>query len=336
VSNIDSSREQQQRAYYEQRYGTQIDESAIWDWSPVYATGSEIVRRSIEREAAEGQYWLSQEHFYAYVRQQGFGKWLDFAENDPALSSDFNATAKFLKDKGLILPPAPDQMRGGGGGGGITTEQEIDNMMADMRSAALLWNVRIDDGTLRNLATTAVNQNWNRQRVLNGIGAFAVGQDAQNTNLDQGPLGNAVRDMAKQYGVAVSDTTVKQLLQGYVQGTESEQSITAKFQQQAIAAYPALSERLRQGETFEQVITPYREVASRVLEKDPSQLDFVNSNLSKAFMNNPDGKGERQMSVGEFSEYLRTNREFGYEYTTQAQTKAYQIANTLAQVFGRA
>jgi hypothetical protein len=73
-----------------------------------------------------------------------------------------------------------------------------------------------------------------------------------------------------------------------------------------------------------------------VLEKDPSQLDFVNTNLAKAFQNNPEGKGERQMSVGEFSEFLRTNREFGYEYTTQAQSKAYQMANTLARVFGRA
>ena len=93
---------------------------------------------------------------------------------------------------------------------------------------------------------------------------------------------------------------------------------------------------MRQGETFQQITAPYRETAARILEKAPDQIDMVGGGFNKAFMHNPDGKGERQMSISEFSDYLRTDRKFGYEYTTAAKSSAYQIANTLAQMFGRA
>lgn len=268
----------------------------------------------------------------AWAEYKGFGKQIDFLQNQgiPVESTEW---FRYMQNAGLEFPPPPSIS--GGGGGGPSTAERIEGMMANMRAAALLWNVRIDDANLRNLATTAVNDNYNQQQVLNQIGKFAVGQEMTG-QIDQGPLGNAVREMARNYGVQISEQTIKQMLQGYVQGTETEQTITAKLQQQAIAAYPALAERMKQGETFEQIINPYREITARILEKNPNEIDFVGSKFGEAVSFNPDGKGERIMSLGEYSKFLRQNREFGYEYTTDAQNKAYQTANAIATLFGRA
>ena len=49
-----------------------------------------------------------------------------------------------------------------------------------------------------------------------------------------------------------------------------------------------------------------------------------------------DDKGnQRQMSFTEWNDYVRQNRSFGYEYTEQAQRRAYQVANRLADLFGK-
>jgi len=209
-------------------------------------------------------------------------------------------------------------------------------MMAEMRNAALAWNVRIDDTNLRTLATTAVNGNYNSQQVMNTIGKWAVAQDANVTNLVEGPLGEAINQLAQNYGVKLSTSTANNYLRGFVQGTETEESIKALLAKQAAALYPSLSERFAKGETFEDVVSPYREMASRLLEKEAGSFDFIGTNLNQAFVYNPDGKGERTMSMGEFANYLRTNQEFGYEYTTDARNKAYGAVRALASVFGRA
>ena len=280
-------------------------------------------------------------HYFEYIKRSGFGSVIDRLRNEGHIDNydivNPSVVQSAVETAGIVfVTPSGESAMGGAGGGGITTAQRIENMMADMRNAALVWNIRIDDGNLRQLATKAVENNFNRQQMMNSIGKWAVSQEATNTDLSEGPLGEAMNALADQYGVKISKATANTYLQGFIQGTETEESIKALFAKQASSLYPSLAERFAKGETFQDIIEPYKEMAGRLLEKDPSTLDFTTTNFNKVFTYNPDGKNERQMSIGEFSEYLRTNREFGYEYTTQAQNKAYQIANTLAQVFGRA
>lgn len=307
----------------------------ISDWGSVAVPRFDLRQTLIDQRVAEfesgGAQVESVFDLIAFAEWKGYGSTITFLDKN-GYTPGSPEWIEYLKNQGLRFPPPPPIGRGGGG---PSTADRIEGMMANMRAAALLWNVRIDDNNLRRLATTAVNDNYNQQQVLNQIGKFAVGQD-MNAQIDQGPLGNAVRAMARSYGVQLSEPTIKQLLQGYVQGTETEQTITARLQQQAIAAYPALAERMKQGETFEQIINPYREMTARILEQNPDEVDFVGTKFGEAVSFNPDGKGERMMSLGEYSRFLRQNREFGYEYTTDAQNKAYQTANAIATMFGRA
>jgi len=47
-------------------------------------------------------------------------------------------------------------------------------------------------------------------------------------------------------------------------------------------------------------------------------------------------KGEQSMmSAREWEQELRTNRQFGYEFTQQAQSSAYSVADEIANLFGR-
>ena len=87
---------------------------------------------------------------------------------------------------------------------------------------------------------------------------------------------------------------------------------------------------------FQQIVDPYREQAARLLEIDPDEIDFTQSEYVKALTYQDERGEQRPMSFTEFGDYIRQTRSFGYEYTDQARNKAYQVANDLANLFGKA
>lgn len=321
--------------------GTQVNPET---GGPVGTTGQrfnveQTVNRQVEAEA--DQWWLSDLHFMAYAQQQGYGQYIDDLEAQGYIVDgeivNGDATVMYLKSKGLSFPAAPDAGagRGYGSSGGVSLAEQIDGMMANIRAAALAWNVRIPDTNVRQLATTAVNGNYNNQQVLNMIGGYVVATEGQTDAVLQGQVGEAINRAAADYGIRLSDTTRRDYVNMFVQGKESQESLLARMKEQAVRLYPSLAERFNKGETYEQIVSPYREIAAQVLEKAPAAFDFTDGALNKVATFNPDGKGERMMSVGEFSDYLRQTKSFGYEYTNQAQQKAYQVANSIAEMFGR-
>jgi hypothetical protein len=72
------------------------------------------------------------------------------------------------------------------------------------------------------------------------------------------------------------------------------------------------------------------------LEIPWAQVDFTDPKWAAAFTMRNDKGDQTQMSYGEWADYLRTNKSFGYEYTDEAVSKAYTIVNDLAEAFGRA
>jgi hypothetical protein len=66
-----------------------------------------------------------------------------------------------------------------------------------------------------------------------------------------------------------------------------------------------------------------------------NMIDFTDPKWAKAITFVDQSGNQRPMSFSEWNDYLRQNRSFGYEYTSDAQSKAYQVANDLANLFGK-
>lgn len=218
-----------------------------------------------------------------------------------------------------------------------TVQARIDALAAQIRQDALNLNVRLTGETLNQLATDAIRQGWTEQQVTNAIGmtAIDVGGAEGVTSLRYGYYGNKINEIAASYGVSISDTEFNQLVNKFAVGEENEQSLTSAFQTRATALFPALSERLMAGETFADIVEPYRNRASKILEQDFSASDFMdNDSFAQAVTYIGDDGKQRPMTYTEWGQYLRSNREFGYEYTSEAQSRAYQVANRIADIFG--
>ena len=216
-----------------------------------------------------------------------------------------------------------------------TVQARIDALAAQIRDDALNLNIRLGGETLNTIATEAIRQGWTEQQVTIAIGDEALKSQAGVTGLRYGYYGNKINEIAASYGVSISDTEFSQLVNKFAVGQENQESLTAAFQTRSSALFPALSERLMAGETFANIVEPYRNRASKILEQDFSASDFMdNDSFAQAVTYVGDDGKQRPMTYTEWGQYLRSNREFGYEYTSEAQSRAYQVANRIADIFG--
>jgi hypothetical protein len=216
-----------------------------------------------------------------------------------------------------------------------TTQARIDTVAEQIRQLALDRNLRLSSASLNEIARNAVRFGWSEQQTLNMLGTEALKSEDGVTALRYGFYGNKINEIAADYGVTISDTEFSQLVNKFAVGKENEESLTASFQTKATALFPAISDRLMAGETFSDIVDPYRERASNILERDFDVTDFTqNDNLAQAVTFVGDDGKQRPMTYTEWGNYLRSNRDFGYEYTDEAVGRAYQVANRIADLFG--
>jgi hypothetical protein len=99
--------------------------------------------------------------------------------------------------------------------------------------------------------------------------------------------------------------------------------------------FPTLSDDLDRGLTVQDVADPYREVAARVLDINPSEVDFSASQWNRALnFAGQDGK-RRVMTLDEWENTLRQDDQYGYLNTEEATDKAYEVARSIGRAFGR-
>ncbi|MGA1038326.1 MAG: hypothetical protein ACO3VQ_11005 [Ilumatobacteraceae bacterium] len=216
-------------------------------------------------------------------------------------------------------------------------QTQIDNRVALIRQVALdSFGVRLGADSLNELANDSLRLGWTQQFLLNAIGDVATQSTAGISQLRAGYIGQQLRQTANDYGIAISDNTFNKFVNQIAVGQETQDSFQQYALTQAKNLFPSVSDRLDAGETFQQIVDPYREQAARLLEIDPDEIDFTQSEYVKALTYQDERGEQRPMSFTEFGDYIRQTRSFGYEYTDQARNKAYQVANDLANLFGKA
>jgi hypothetical protein len=217
-----------------------------------------------------------------------------------------------------------------------TLQTQIDNSKADMRQRALALGLSVDDATLTKVVTDQIKFGWGEQVTLDYLGQQSLGTTEGAARLRQGFYGQQVREKAAQYGIPLSDVTFTNWVSKIATGSENLTSFETYVREQAKVLYPALSNGLDRGLSFTDLTSPYAVQASRILEIPAEQIDFSDPRWARAFTSRND-KGEQiQMSYGEWADYLRSDPSFGWEYTDQAKSQAYDLALEIGKMFGRA
>lgn len=217
-----------------------------------------------------------------------------------------------------------------------SAQRQIDEQIVRIRDLALSsFGVRLSDERLSELAEDSLRFGWSNRFLQNAIGDVATTSTTGVSQLREGYIGQQLRATANDYGISVSDATFNRWVNKVAVGQESTASWEDYAKVQAKNLFPSISERIDAGETFQEIIDPYRESAAALLEIDGGTIDFKQPDWIKAVTYMDDKGEQRPMSFTEWNDYVRQNRSFGYEYTEQAQRRAYQVANSLANLFGK-
>ena len=153
-------------------------------------------------------------------------------------------------------------------------------------------------------------------------------------NVLQGADADAIRQSARAYGYSVSDAEVQAALTGgmYNGVAVSSESILQKAQKAAKGAYGHLSDQIDSGLSLDDIFSNYRRYAANVLELDESQIDFTKDpKWQSAFGTKESG----QMSLGNWVTKLKSDTQFGYQNTKQANQDANSLALAIAKAFGK-
>jgi len=214
----------------------------------------------------------------------------------------------------------------------------IDNQITNIRSIALnQFGVRLSNENLQALAVDSLRLGWSSAFLQNAIGDVATQSTAGISQLRAGYIGQQLRETANDYGIAVSDATFNQWVNKVAVGQETVATWQDYAKVQAKNLFPSIADRIDAGETFQQIVDPYRQTAAKVLELGTGEdIDFTAPEWAKAVTFMDSEGNQRPMSYTEWNDYLRQTRSFGYEYTTEARSRAYSVAQDLANIFGRA
>jgi peptidoglycan hydrolase-like protein with peptidoglycan-binding domain len=210
---------------------------------------------------------------------------------------------------------------------------QIEKQKEMVRSLASGFGTQLADIQIEQLATNAVRLGYTEQQMANAVGSevYKVGGV---TPLRLGLVGQDVRALAKRFGIPLSNESLDNYTKSIATGNSNFQDYENYLRQQAISMFPSLQKEIERGLDIQTLADPYRETAARVLGLSPDAIDFADPKWNIA-LNFSDQSGRRMMNLEEWTRYIRSNDDYGYQYTDDAHNKAYMATSTIARAFGR-
>lgn len=208
--------------------------------------------------------------------------------------------------------------------------------------AQAFGELQLDDASLTDLATTI------QRTGLNDLGAkqLVYGRafqrpetsafDTRAIALDSADA-DKIRSIAKAYGYNPLDIDkqIEAILSGQQYGPTgtvlTEESFRQKAQRYAKGQYSWLSDQFDAGLTLNDIMGNYTDIASRVLEIDPTAIDYANDPKWQEALGTA---ATGQLPLNQWVQKLKSDPQYGYQYTNQANAEVSKIVRDLEKAFG--
>lgn len=215
-----------------------------------------------------------------------------------------------------------------------TAQRQIDEAVQNVRQIVSQVGGFLEEASLSQLAREQLRDGWTPDEMVRAVYLELRKGTDPTESMRSGIIGQSLRNIARQYALPLSDES----LDTWVSRIARNEYLMDDFQnyarRNAIGLFPSLAADLERGLTVETLVDPFRELAARTLEINPATIDFSDPKWNAA-LNFSDGQGRRMMTLTEWGRHLRETPEYGWEYTSQAHNRAYEVAESLGRMFGR-
>ena len=144
-------------------------------------------------------------------------------------------------------------------------------------------------------------------------------------------LRNALRSY--NYLSQVNDETLTNALTGQTVNDveQSPELLIAKAKNYAKVKYAAYAPFIDQGFTVDDIFQPFKDLAVKTLELNPVEVNLSDDKYDKVLRGKADGS---QYSASEWINELKSNPDYGWRFTNQANQQVSSVASTLERAFG--
>lgn len=139
-----------------------------------------------------------------------------------------------------------------------------------------------------------------------------------------------LKKIGTAYLSPLSDDRIIESLTGGI----SEDDVLRISREKAKALYPHLAKQIDAGLTLNDLAYDYQRTAADLLELTPDQIDMSKGKFNLALKSGEGGK-ERMMSTSEWIQTIKSDADFGWQYTKQANDQATNVALSIAKAFGK-
>lgn len=189
-----------------------------------------------------------------------------------------------------------------------------------------------DSANLLRVATSAARQGLtgNNLRYFVFASAATVGEGPQ---VGRTKLADKLRKDVAAYGYRASDEQINAALTGKaVRGqVYTEDSLIKMAKIAAKGTYGHLAPQIDAGLSLDDIFGNYRNFAAEILEIDPNEIDFTKDpKYAEAFGDSKTG----QLSLSAWVKKLKTDDQYGWKFTNQANQQVSSMVSTLEKAFG--
>lgn len=160
-------------------------------------------------------------------------------------------------------------------------------------------------------------------------------QEINELSIPEGPSGKyfvALKNLAADNGVMLSDSAATSYSNKIVAGTIDENTAFNTIRESAANAFPSLADKIKAGIDLKILADPYIQSMSNILEVPDASIDLFDSKIRNAMaFTLPDGKVGTK-SIYDFEKELRQDPR--WQYTNKAREQAASVATTVLRDFG--
>jgi len=195
----------------------------------------------------------------------------------------------------------------------------------------------LTDQEMFNLARESARNGYTTEQQKRAVYSYIYNADpsadhaAVISRVEAGRLGQEVNKIYSDYLLAPDKNAIKRYATGEITLDDVKREARALTSQM----YPALKSLIDQGVNVKSISDQYAATAGNVLEQVDTTINMGDPKYRVAFSAKDAAGNPTLMSLGDWQTMLKTNTDYGWQYTKAANSQALNTAAMLARVFGK-
>jgi len=208
--------------------------------------------------------------------------------------------------------------------------------------------LKLSQDQLSKIATQAYENGWTSTDQIKAAAEAEYHYDP-NAKIPGGTIGKTISDMtaiANNYGIPLpkDPTQVENFIKGIIApgnqnpalGGNAEQIFTQYAKDQAKAIYPWMSAAIDAGIAPKTYLTPFATNIANTLDISSDQVNWQDPKWQSLLVKTDPSKPgvSTPANFSDVINKIKTDPQYGYDYTNQAKTDAANLASQIKQMFG--